>query len=418
MRRILTFVVAASLVVTCLLSGAVKPSTKTMVQATEYQGKLDRELIPERGFAVDHMHAATASELQKLQLSLQPGYRASIGNIRQPQRKLEIVTAVLESPADAKLCADLDRDSSFAPAECFPFSAVKELVGPNVYMGEVFLNLPVALEYFDRYPVAVRLFKPENDSQVKKGGRTLLYSQQVFVTGRVNISGKQTLLKYRLDPSTGLVNPSNGRLGVDANGDELIDESPFSSEWTSAEDETVVFRVGQHYVSTRNVDTKTGQITLRSHPANDYQLIEVRIGEKLPDFSFNDFNNVKRKLSDFRGKYVLIDFWGTWCTPCRIEMPHLKAAYARYQSRGFEILGMDKDEDPDKAKLFVAENDIGWPQATTESIKDLIRFRFRVSSWPSKILLDPEQKVISAGEKGKLNADKLDALLNQLLPPN
>jgi thiol-disulfide isomerase/thioredoxin len=389
-----------------------------VVQATEYQGKLDRELIPERGLAVEHMHAATAAELQKLRLTPQPGYRAFVGNIRQPQRKLELVAAVLESATDAKLCADLDRDTSFSPAECVSFSTATELTGPNVYVGEVRLNLPVSLEYFSKFPVVARLFKPENDSEMKKGGRTLLYSQQVFVTGAANISGKQTPVKYRLDSSTGVVNPSNGRLGMDVNSDGTIDEGPFSPEWTAAENENVVFRIGQHYVSTKSVDTKTGQITFRTHDANEYQWIEVRIGEQLPDFSFHDFNNVKRKLSDFRGKYVLIDFWGTWCTPCRIEMPQLKAAYARYQSRGFEILGMDKDEELEKAKRFVSENDIRWPQATTESIIDLIRYRFRVSSWPSKILLDRQQKVVSAGEQGKLNADRLDALLNQLLPAN
>ena len=392
-------------------------SPKALVQATEYQGKLDRKLIPERGFSVNHMHAATPSELQKLQLTLQPGDRVFVGNIRQPQLKLEMVAAILESAAGAKLCVDLDRDTSFSPAECFSFSPVKES-GPNIYVGEVRMNLPVSLEYFSKFPVVARLFKPENDPEIKKGGRTLLYSQQVFVAGTANISGKPTLVKYRLDLATGLVNPSKGRLGMDVNSDGTIDESQFSPEWTSAEDEAVIFRLGKHYVSTRSVDTKTGQITLRTHDANDYQWIEVRIGEQLPDFSFHDFNGVKRKLSDFRGKYVLIDFWGTWCTPCRIEMPHLKTAYAHYQSRGFEILGMDKDEDLEKAKLFVAENDIRWPQARTESIKDLIRFRFRVSAWPAKILLDREQKVVSVGENGKLNADKLDGLLSQLLPAN
>ena len=418
MKRILTFAATISLLIACFSSGVINTSPKAAAQSTEYQGKLDRELIPERGFGVEHMRTATASELQKLQLSPQPGYRAFIGNMRQPQRKLTIVAALLESTAEAKLCADLDQDTKFSLAECFSFARVKELVGSNYYVGEVLLNLPVSLEYFERFPVVVRVFKPEKDPEIKKGGRTLLYTQQVYVTGKVNISGKPTLVKYGIDMSTGLVNPSRGGLGVDTNGDGNIEEGSFSSEWTSADRETVVFRVGQHYVSTKSVDTKTGQITLRAHAANEYQRIEVRIGEQLPDFSFQDFNNVTRKLSDFKGKYVLIDFWGTWCTPCRIEMPFLRAAYARYQSRGFEIIGMDKDEDLEKAKLFVAENDIRWPQATTESIKDLIRYRFRVSAWPSKILLDREQRVVSVGEKGRLNGEKLDGFLNELLRAN
>jgi thiol-disulfide isomerase/thioredoxin len=144
----------------------------------------------------------------------------------------------------------------------------------------------------------------------------------------------------------------------------------------------------------------------------------VYVGAEIPDFSFQDFDGAPRKLSDFKGKYVLLDFWGSWCTPCKVEMPYLKAAYARFKSRGFEILGMDKDEDPAKAKLFVNENQMDWPQATTESIIDLIRFRFRISGWPSKILIDPQQRVVMVDAKGQLNGDKLADALDKLLPRN
>ena len=62
------------------------------------------------------------------------------------------------------------------------------------------------------------------------------------------------------------------------------------------------------------------------------------------DFDFVDFFGTRRRLSDYRGRYVLLDFWGVWCPNCRAEVPYLKDAYARFKSRGLEIIGMDYEK--------------------------------------------------------------------------
>ena len=142
------------------------------------------------------------------------------------------------------------------------------------------------------------------------------------------------------------------------------------------------------------------------------------MGAELPDFTFVDFAGKTRRLSDFRGKYVLLDFWGTWCGPCVGEIPHLKEAYDKYRDRGFEILGMDREMDEKKTveivRQFLSEKGATWTEATTESIKDLVEKRFRIMAYPTTILLDPKGRIIDLG--GGLRGKGLLTALDKILP--
>ena len=192
----------------------------------------------------------------------------------------------------------------------------------------------------------------------------------------------------------------------------------FSPEAAYAREETVVFRVGQNYVSTKRVDLEKNEIVLRSHPASEYKRIELRVGSEMPDFSFTDFDGKKRKFSDFRGKYVLIDFWGTWCPACIEELPYQKTAYSRFQPRGFEILGMDDDQNAAAVKSWLKSNGLTWTQATTESIVDVKR-GLRIFLFPTALLVGPDGKVISLDQKNQpdLRGRALLESLDELLPP-
>jgi thiol-disulfide isomerase/thioredoxin len=123
----------------------------------------------------------------------------------------------------------------------------------------------------------------------------------------------------------------------------------------------------------------------------------------------------------FVSAYVLIDFWGTWCGPCRRELPYLKAAYRNFQPRGLEILGMNTDE-PEilpQVKNWLEKNELVWTQATLDSIRDVIR-SFRIHSFPTTLLVDPEGKIISLGQTKKgqpsLRGQDLLKSLDRLLP--
>jgi thiol-disulfide isomerase/thioredoxin len=145
--------------------------------------------------------------------------------------------------------------------------------------------------------------------------------------------------------------------------------------------------------------------------------IDVSPGAEIPDFRFVDLNGNTRSLSDFRGKYLLLDFWGSWCPPCRAEIPFAKAAYGRFRARGFEILGMDyeKSAAADQVRAYLQQNGVTWTFAAPESVRGLIVDRFQVNSFPTMFLLDPQGRVMPIRESA-LRGQALAATLDRILP--
>ena len=144
----------------------------------------------------------------------------------------------------------------------------------------------------------------------------------------------------------------------------------------------------------------------------------MRPGVQVPDFDFTDFSGAHRRLSEFRGRYVLLDFWGSWCAPCLADIPVLKTAYARFRGRGLEIIGIDYEHtaSTDTVRSLLKEKGITWPNATPESVKDLVDGRFRIWGFPTLILLDPEARILEVRTE-MLSGPALISTLERLLPP-
>ncbi|MCX8118216.1 MAG: TlpA family protein disulfide reductase [Desulfobacterota bacterium] len=109
--------------------------------------------------------------------------------------------------------------------------------------------------------------------------------------------------------------------------------------------------------------------------------------DQAPNFSLRTLNGQQITLSDLKGKVVLLDFWATWCGPCRESIPHLVRLYRNYQEKGFELIGMSKDrsEDIEVVRKYVRTMEIPYPIILTP---DEVARKYRVTGLPTTVLID------------------------------
>jgi peroxiredoxin/predicted negative regulator of RcsB-dependent stress response len=149
---------------------------------------------------------------------------------------------------------------------------------------------------------------------------------------------------------------------------------------------------------------------LRQKVQRDLKRLD-KIGKPAPSFTSEDINGKAVRLDAYRGKYVLIDFWATWCAPCIGELPRLQAAYRTYHDAGFAIIGVSLDESKTAVVDFARARNLPWPQLHNASgSADLVE-GFGVSSIPATYLIDPEGTIIRLDLRGKA----LDETLNRLI---
>jgi peroxiredoxin len=122
------------------------------------------------------------------------------------------------------------------------------------------------------------------------------------------------------------------------------------------------------------------------------------------DLTFTAVDGSTVDLSNLRGKVVLLDFWATWCPPCRGEVPNVVAAYNKYHSQGFEIVGISLDQDRDTLTQFVAENGMPWPQFFDgQGWNNSLAQRFNIHSIPQMWLLDRKGRIITKDGRSDLD---------------
>jgi len=139
----------------------------------------------------------------------------------------------------------------------------------------------------------------------------------------------------------------------------------------------------------------------------------TNIGVIAQDFSQNDTTGKAVKLSDFRGKYVLVDFWASWCKPCRAENPNLLKAYNKFKDKNFTILGVSLDDEQTRRAWTGAVQKDGLPWTQVSELKGFegkAAKLYGVTAIPANFLIDPNGKIIARNLRGEELEKKLAAL--------
>jgi len=148
-----------------------------------------------------------------------------------------------------------------------------------------------------------------------------------------------------------------------------------------------------------------------------YQLLNAStvtaLGVNAPNFTQKDLNGKAISLTDFKGKYVLVEFWASWCSPCRAESPNLLKQYAKFKDKGFEILGVSVDSDKAKWVEAVKKDGLTWPQISDlKGWDNEARKVYGITGVPANFLISPEGKIIGSHLMGEVLNKKLAELLN------
>ncbi|MBB5441179.1 peroxiredoxin [Pedobacter sp. AK017] len=138
------------------------------------------------------------------------------------------------------------------------------------------------------------------------------------------------------------------------------------------------------------------------------------IGTKAPDFVQSDTSGRPVSLSSMRGKYVLVDFWASWCGPCRAENPNVLKAYNRLKDQGFDVIGISIDSDKKAWIKAIKEDKMPWQQVSDlKGNKNEAAMLYDVDAIPQNWLLDPDGVVLEINLRGENLADQIERLMNK-----
>ena len=164
-------------------------------------------------------------------------------------------------------------------------------------------------------------------------------------------------------------------------------------------------KYGEQYLDKYGAEETQQIVNLRT---NVNKLKSLVIGGEAPDFSMKTPEGESMKLSDLRGKIVMVDFWASWCGPCRRENPNVVALYNKYNEKGFEILGVSLDRTKKPWLQAIEKDGLTWHHVSDlKGWKNEVAQMYNVTSIPQTLLLDQEGKIIARNLRGEALAQRL-----------
>jgi peroxiredoxin len=136
------------------------------------------------------------------------------------------------------------------------------------------------------------------------------------------------------------------------------------------------------------------------------------IGGEAPNLKLKQTDGVEKELFSLRGKVVLIDFWASWCGPCRRENPNVRRLYSRFKNKGFEIYGVSLDQDANRWKGAIAADSLSWYHVSDlGGWQSAAASLYQVHSIPQTFLIDKNGRILGKGLRGEQLEAKLEEVL-------
>jgi peroxiredoxin len=162
-------------------------------------------------------------------------------------------------------------------------------------------------------------------------------------------------------------------------------------------------------------NSQTGFDTTRKETEAPVNLnIGLQIGQQAPDVSLPDVKGNVVPLSSLRGKYVLLDFWASWCGPCRMENPNVVRMYQKYKSKGFEVYSVSLDNNKANWEAAIARDQLTWTHVSDLKMwNSVVVTLYQIDGIPLTFLLDPDGKIVDKNLRGPDLEKKLGAIFGE-----